>query len=295
MNQDGRAAPTPTREEPRAAFVARRAATSIRALCAPVGSRSELRLFHYRRLRTGRRDPMLISRSNHRSEESKCRCEQPFMRAFSRRPLSGPATTLAQQPFVLEEASIESIHNAIKSGQTTCSEVVQGYVARARAYNGTCSALVTADGAPIPAAHGAVRAGAPIAFPTKTVAISDDLARLRQVQRRRAGLGPHGADRVGSERDAAIRHGRRHSERGPGERARDAEYPRRTLRHLQRRVRRASVDRPAPGRRAGRVRGIPQAARRARNGRRARREVRQEPRLRSDAAVLRRDVLQSRL
>ena len=38
--------------------------------------------------------------------------------------------TIAQQPFTLEEASIESIHNAIKSGQTTCSEVVQGYVAR---------------------------------------------------------------------------------------------------------------------------------------------------------------------
>ncbi len=83
--------------------------------------------------------------------------------------------TIAQQPFTLEEASIESIHNAIKSGQTTCSEVVQSYVARARAYNGTCSALVTPDGAPIPAARGAVRAGAPITFPTKTIAISEIL------------------------------------------------------------------------------------------------------------------------
>ena len=36
----------------------------------------------------------------------------------------------AQQPFALEEASIEGIHAAIKSGQTTCAQVVEGYIAR---------------------------------------------------------------------------------------------------------------------------------------------------------------------
>jgi amidase len=80
--------------------------------------------------------------------------------------------TQAQTPFTLEEASIADIHNAIRSGSTTCTEVVQGYVARARAYNGVCTALVTEDGRPVRAATGAVRGGSPLAFPTKTVALS---------------------------------------------------------------------------------------------------------------------------
>jgi amidase len=78
----------------------------------------------------------------------------------------------AQAPFALEETSIAGIHRAIRSGQTTCTEVVQGYIARARAYNGVCTALVTEDGNPIRAAAGAVRAGTPLAFPTRTVALS---------------------------------------------------------------------------------------------------------------------------
>ena len=80
--------------------------------------------------------------------------------------------TQAQPPFTLEEASIADIQNAIRSGSTTCTEVVQGYIARARAYNGVCTALVTEDGQPVRAATGAVRAGSPLAFPTKTVALS---------------------------------------------------------------------------------------------------------------------------
>ena len=63
--------------------------------------------------------------------------------------------TLAQaDAFELEEASIAEIHDAIRSGATTCADVVQGYIERARAYNGVCTALVTADGAPVPAAAG---------------------------------------------------------------------------------------------------------------------------------------------
>jgi hypothetical protein len=75
--------------------------------------------------------------------------------------------------FELEEASIAEIHSAIRSGATTCAEVVQGYVDRARAYNGVCTTLVTPDGAPVPAVFGPVRAGRPLAFPTQTVAIAD--------------------------------------------------------------------------------------------------------------------------
>ncbi len=76
------------------------------------------------------------------------------------------------------------------------------------------------------------------------------------------------------------------------QRARDAEHPRRALGHLQGRVRRAPVDGPAAGRRAGRLRGIPQAARRARDGRGARRAVRPQSRPRGAADVLRRRGVQ---
>ena len=74
--------------------------------------------------------------------------------------------------FKVEEATIDSIQAAIKSGQTTCRNVVQAYIDRAKAYNGVCTALVTADGADIAPAMGYVRAGAPLVFPTKTVKAS---------------------------------------------------------------------------------------------------------------------------
>jgi amidase len=74
-----------------------------------------------------------------------------------------------EMPFVLEEATIDELHEAIKSGQTSCVAVVQHYIERVRAYNGVCSALVTEDGTPIPEVTGAVRAGAPLRFPTETV------------------------------------------------------------------------------------------------------------------------------
>ncbi len=80
------------------------------------------------------------------------------------------AETPAEQPFRLEEATIDDLHRAIRSGATTCVEVVQQYIDRARAYNGVCSALMTEDGRPVPPARGAVRALDPLVFPTETVA-----------------------------------------------------------------------------------------------------------------------------
>src|SRR5262252_9523725 len=76
------------------------------------------------------------------------------------------------EPFVLDEATIDELHAAIRAGQITCVEVVQRYIARARAYNGVCSLLVTEDGAPLPEAAGMVRATAQLRFPTETVAAS---------------------------------------------------------------------------------------------------------------------------
>ena len=74
--------------------------------------------------------------------------------------------------FHLQEATIDSVQSAIRSGETTCKHVVEQYIARARAYDGgMCTRLVTPDGKSIPAAKGAIRAGVPIKFPTQTVAL----------------------------------------------------------------------------------------------------------------------------
>jgi len=81
--------------------------------------------------------------------------------------LSAPAFA-----FQVEEASIEDIQTAIQNGKTTCRQVVQAYINRARAYNGICTALVTADGKPVRSGLGTVRAGSPVKFPTGTVAVS---------------------------------------------------------------------------------------------------------------------------
>jgi amidase len=67
--------------------------------------------------------------------------------------LSAPALA-----FQVEETSIEGIQTAIQNGQTTCQQVVQAYINRARAYNGICTALVTPDGRPVQSRLGAVRA-----------------------------------------------------------------------------------------------------------------------------------------
>ena len=72
--------------------------------------------------------------------------------------------------FHLQEATIESIHAAITSGETSCRAIVEAYINRAKAFNGVCTALVTRDGAPVAEAKGAVRATAPLKFPTQTVA-----------------------------------------------------------------------------------------------------------------------------
>ena len=76
------------------------------------------------------------------------------------------------RPFQLEECTIDELHRAIRSGATTCVAVVRHYLARVRAYNGVASQLVTADGAPVEQATGAVRGGEALRFPTRTVQAS---------------------------------------------------------------------------------------------------------------------------
>ncbi len=85
-----------------------------------------------------------------------------------------------QGQFRVEESSISDVHRAIRAGRTSCHAVVQAYIARAKAYNGVCTALVTKDGAPIPPSTGMIRAGAPIMYPTKTVAASTVFPNIEQ-------------------------------------------------------------------------------------------------------------------
>jgi amidase len=85
-------------------------------------------------------------------------------------------------PFRVEEATIEDLQAAIRAGRTTVVEVVQQYIARAKAYNGVASLLVTEDGAPVAEATGAVRAGAALAFPTATLKASTLFPNLDKYQ-----------------------------------------------------------------------------------------------------------------
>ena len=81
--------------------------------------------------------------------------------------------TASAAGFHIEEASISDIHAAIQRGDATCKQIVQEYIARAKAYNnGLCTALVTADGKPIKPMTGRIIAGQPLKYPTKTVPIT---------------------------------------------------------------------------------------------------------------------------
>jgi len=98
------------------------------------------------------------------------------MRSVGPVVLSSLAFLLAAGParadFEVEESTIKDVHRAIQAGETTCQEVVQAYIDRARAYNGVCTALVTPDGKSISPGQGRIFGGKPVEYPTKTVAIS---------------------------------------------------------------------------------------------------------------------------
>jgi Asp-tRNA(Asn)/Glu-tRNA(Gln) amidotransferase A subunit family amidase len=91
-----------------------------------------------------------------------------------------PDADLEGPPFKLVEATIGDIQRAIRRGELTCKQLVQAYLDRIEAYNGPCTRLVTADGAPIEPAQGYLRGGARIAYPTDTFPISSVLPNLEQ-------------------------------------------------------------------------------------------------------------------
>ena len=85
--------------------------------------------------------------------------------------LAAAFCSLARAQSLIQEATIADVQDAIRSGAVTCKQVVEAYIARAKAYNGSCTRLVTADGGKAPKVLGAIRAGAPIRFQTDTVAL----------------------------------------------------------------------------------------------------------------------------
>jgi amidase len=86
------------------------------------------------------------------------------------------------QPFRVEEATIAGLHAAITSGRTTCADIVRQYIARARAFNGVATQLVTQDGGLVPEQPGTMRAGAPLKFPAGAVKASSFLPDLDKYQ-----------------------------------------------------------------------------------------------------------------
>jgi Asp-tRNA(Asn)/Glu-tRNA(Gln) amidotransferase A subunit family amidase len=97
---------------------------------------------------------------------------------LSAKALPLPGSFPGRHSFHVEEATIADIHRAIQERQITCHDLVKAYVARAAAYDGPCTRLVTADGAPVPPSTGYVRAGSPIQYPTSTLAASEMLPDL---------------------------------------------------------------------------------------------------------------------
>src|SRR5262245_36245189 len=83
------------------------------------------------------------------------------------------SASVGAQGFKLEEATIASTHKAIQDGTITCTKITQAYINRIKAYNGTCTALVTADGKPIKPPAGRILGGTPVKYLAKTVKVSD--------------------------------------------------------------------------------------------------------------------------
>ena len=94
--------------------------------------------------------------------------------------LGSGAALAAEGAFHIEEATVASTQKAIEDGTITCQKVVQAYINRIKAYNGMCTALVTADGKPIKSAPGRIFGGAPVKYPTQTVKASTFIPDLDQ-------------------------------------------------------------------------------------------------------------------
>src|SRR5208283_4425629 len=192
------------------------------------------------------------------------------------------------QPFRLEEATIEELHQAIRKGRTTCVAVVRHYIERARAYNGVASVLVTEDGAPVPEAAGVVRVMEPLRFPTETVKASAILPDIEKYKGPPLEFGRMEA--TASDPSVQQQYGMIAGKPDAGQLNALATLNLRG--ELPRRFRPAPFRGALAARRAAGLRGVSQTPRRARTRRRARRHIRAQSRSRKAADVRRRLLVQ---
>jgi hypothetical protein len=135
----------------------------------------------------------------------------------------------APPQFRLMEATIPDVHRGIREGQITCRGLVQAYINRAKAYNGTCNRLVTEEMAStflpnFSEYQTAMKSTAerPDGDPGKTPPV--EFGRME----------PTASD---PDRSAAIRDDRRDSQCRASARVGDAQHPWRAIRHMQGRLR----------------------------------------------------------
>ena len=147
--------------------------------------------------------------------------------------------------FEVVEATIADVHRAIQQGQITLPGTGPGVHRSRQGLQRRQRSSRHRGRRADSATSGTVRAGAPLKFPTETVAVVDAPAEFRSVRRAAHRAWPHGGDRVRSGRAAAVRHDRRHAELGSDQRTRHAQSSRRAVGHVQGRSRQASVVRSA--------------------------------------------------
>ena len=183
--------------------------------------------------------------------------------------------------FRLEEATIADVHRALQQGELTCQSLVQDYLARARAYNGTCNQLFTEQMADeyLPA-YGEYKAAVdataalPSRDPRKTPPL--DFGRMEPTA-----SDPNVQQQFGMSLGIP--------NAGPDTRAQHTQHPRRAFRHVQGRLR--SEGRPARNL-SGRLLRVCPAPRCPRAGRGARCDLRSQPRPGGNADVLHPVLLQ---
>ena len=139
-----------------------------------------------------------------------------------------------------------------------CAGVHQPSEGLQRHLHGACHKGWRADSS----ATGPVRAGAPLSFRPRQCRSQAYFRTLRSTRGFRSSSAAW-SRRSRTRSAAAVRHASRHPQCGPVECTRDAQHSRRTIGHLQGRLRQSAIRRPAAAGRAGRLRGVPQATRRS--------------------------------
>jgi len=82
-----------------------------------------------------------------------------FLALMSPLGLSAPAFAANGFPGIIQESSISSLHRAIVTGEITCTQIIESYLARIEAYNGQCTEPASDPRASLPGYAGPVMDG----------------------------------------------------------------------------------------------------------------------------------------